>query len=456
MGVRAKTIAIAVLTMAFLWANLEAYPHPDGMSNLLLAYRFITVGTADVGGFEEVPIGWRNWDKTDGFPDNNRFGPATAVALAPAVAVAIVAGVRPEDVFVWAYIDKLVATLLISILAVATYGAARRVAGDGPALVATFAAVAGTSLATVAGQRTWQHAVGAAAFAIAWLWLLRGRDDERWLARAGFPLAIAIVARYPLATVWLVGLAYVVFVRRRQALPYLLWSAGPLIFLTIYNAVAFGSPVENSYGPRLWQWASLIGLPGSLISPSRGLLVYSPFLIAGLLAIGQRALRREPLWLFALAVFVGTWVVHGTYIGWTGSWSYGNRYLLETVPILASGFALAWAAGGERMRWILAVAIAFAVIVQVAGLLAYYHFFDGFNWDVAHVDDADLSGAAMWDPFDTQWWWTIRSAVTHADFRAALVLPVTFAFAYFAFRSGTARVGPVTVERRAASATNRP
>ena len=450
MSVRAKSVAIAVLTMTFLWANLEAYPHPDGMSNVLLAYRFITAGTSNVGGFEEVPFGWRNWDKTDGFPDNNRFGPATAVALAPAVAVAIVAGARPQDIFAWGYIDKLVATLLISILAVATYRAARRVAGDGPALVATFAAVAGTSLATVAGQRTWQHAVGAAAFAVAWLWLVRGRDDERWLARAGFPLAIAIVARYPLAVVWLVGLAYVAFVRRRQAFPYLLWSAGPLIFLTIYNAVAFGSPVENSYGPRLWQWASLIGLPGSLISPSRGLLVYSPFLIAGLLAIGQRAVRREPLWLFALAAFVGMWAVHGTYIGWTGSWSYGNRYLLETVPILASGFALAWAGAGERMRWVLALAILFAVIVQVAGLLAYYHFFDGFNWDLARMDDADLSGAAMWDPFDTQWWWTIRSAVTHADLRAALLLLVTFSFGYFAFRSGLARRTAVAVEPQVA------
>lgn len=450
MGVRAKSVAIAVLTMAFLWANLEAFPHPDGMSNVLLAYRFVTVGTADVGGFEEVPFGWRNWDKTDGFPDNNRFGPATAVVLAPAVVVAIVAGARPQDIVVWGYLDKLVATLLISVLAVATYGAARRVAGDGPALVATFAAVAGTSLATVAGQRTWQHAVGAAAIAIAWLWLIRARDEERWLARAGFPLAVAIVARYPLAVVWLVCLVYVAFINRRQVMPYLLWSAGPLIFLTIYQAVAFGSPAENSYGPRLWQWAGLIGLPGSLISPSRGLLVYSPFVIAGLVAMGQRALRREPLWLFALAAFAGSWVVHGTYIGWTGSWSYGNRYLLETVPILATGLALAWAGAGERMRWTLAATIAFAVTIQVAGLLAYYHFFDGFNWDVARVVDSDLSGAAMWHPFDTQWSWTIRSAIAHADLRAALLLPVTLAFAYFAFRAGTARPIAAAAQPRAA------
>jgi hypothetical protein len=445
MTVRARTIAIALFTLGFLWANLEAYPHPDGMSNIFLAYRFITQGSANIGGFEEVPLGWRNWDKTEGFPDSNRFAPATAVALTPAVGLAIAAGVRPEDVLVWAYVDKAVATLLMSILAMATYAAARRVAGDGPALVATFAAVAGTSLATLVGQRTWQHALGAATIAIAWLWLIRGRDDARWLARGGLPLAVAIVARYPLGVVWAAGLAYVALTHRRQALPYVLWSAGPLIFLTIYNAVAFGSATENSYGPRLWQWAGLIGLPGSLISPSRGLLVFSPFLIAGLAVIGRRALRREPLWIFALASFVGLWVVHGTYIGWTGSWSYGNRYLLEFVPVLATGVALGWAGAGERGRWALAAAIVFAVVIQVAGLLAYYHFWDGFNWDVARVRDEEDGLPSMWNPLDTQWWWTIRAAIATADIRAAIVLPVTLAFGYFALRAGLARPTPAAV-----------
>src|SRR5688572_28059099 len=307
------------MTFAFLWANIEAYPSPNTMSNVLLSYRFVTEGSANIGGFDEIPPGFRNWDKTLGFPENNRYAPGTSVVLAPAVAAAIAVGVPPKDIVAWTFVDKLVASILIAIAAVATFAAARRLAGEGPAWVATFAAIAGTSIATVAGQRAWQHPLGVAAVAIAWLWVVRGQEDDRWLARAGLPLALAITARYPLAVIWIACLAYVFLTRRRLVVPYVLWSAGPFIFLVIYTTVAFGSPVENSYGPQLWQWAGMLGLPGNLISPSRGILVFSPFIAAGLWVIGRQAWRREPLWIFAAGSLVAMWIMHGTYIGWWGA-----------------------------------------------------------------------------------------------------------------------------------------
>jgi hypothetical protein len=257
--------------------------------------------------------------------------------------------------------------------------------------------------------------------------------------------------RYPLAVVWLACLAYLVLTHRRTVLPYLLWSVGPLLFLALYTTVAFGSPTTNSYGPQLWQWTSLVGLPGNLISPSRGLLVFSPFLVAGLWVIGRRAWRRERLWLFALAACIGMWLVHGLYIGWWGGWSYGNRYLLEVMPILATGVALAWQGAGERWRYVLAASIVFAVVIQVAGLLAYYHYWNGFNWDDARVQVNDNDAArTMWDLADPQWWWTIRAAIATADVRAAILVPVTLAFGYLAFRAGFARTGATGIERGAA------
>ncbi len=446
-----KILVLVLATLAFLWANVEAYPSPNAMSNVLLAYRFITEGSARIIGFDDIPAGMSNWEKTDRYPEYNRFAPGTALVLSPAVAIAVAAGAEPRDIGAWAYLDKAVATSLVVLAALATFAATRRITGDGAALLATFAAVAGTSLATVASQRTWQHPLGVAAVAIAWLWIVRGREDDSWLARAGLPLALAIIVRYPLAVIWLACLAYVVLTHRRVVLPYLLWSAGPLLFLAIYTSVVFGSPVANSYGPQLWQWASLIGLPGNLISPSRGLLVFSPFLAAGLWAIGRQAWRRDPLWLFALASFVGMWLAHGLYIGWWGGWSYGNRYFLEVVPILASGVALAWREAGERWRYVLGASIVFAVVIQVAGLLAYYHFWNGVNWDDARVqvDDADAE-RQMWDLVDPQWWWTIRAAVATADVRAAILLPVTLVFGYVAFRAGLARPTAAAVQQRAA------
>lgn len=446
MTVRRRPVVLAIITLAFLWANLEAFPHPNGMSNLLLAYRFVTEGSARITGFDSVPAAFRDWQIRDGFPEYGRFGPGTAVALTPAVGLAIVSGVRPADILAWGYLDKAVATTLVVIAALATYAAARRFAGDGPAVLATFATVAGTALATIVSQRTWQHALAAAAVAIAWLLFVRSSEDERWSARAGLPLALAITARYPLAIFWFAGLAYVALARRKMIVPFLGWSAGPLLFLAIYNAVVFGSPAESSYGPQIWQWADPMGLPGILISPSRGLFVFSPFLVAGLLIAVRGARRRHPLWLFALASFVGLWLVHGTYIEWWGGFSYGERYLVETVPILASGVALFWRDAGVRARWALVAAIAFAVVLQVAGLLAYYRYWDGYNWDA--VREQFEGGPAMWDLSDTQWWWTIRAAIATADVRTAILVPVTALFAFIAFRAG---VTPPRAEARPAA-----
>jgi hypothetical protein len=441
-----RLISLALLTLVFLWANIEAYPSPNSMSNILLAYRFVTEGTARISGFEEIPLS--NWERTNEYPEYNRFAPGTALVLTPAVAIAVAAGVEPRDIVVWSYLDKALATLCVVVAAVATFAATRRITGERAAFFATFAVVAGTSLATIASQRTWQHPVAVAAVAIAWLWIVRAPEDERWLARAGLPLALAITVRYPLAVIWLACLAYIALTNRRVVLTYLLWSTGPLLFLAIYSTLAFGSPASNSYGPRLWQWTSLIGVPGNLVSPSRGLLVFSPFLLAALWAIGRGAWRREPLWLFALASFVGMLLAHGLYLGWWGGWSYGNRYFLEVMPILATGLAIAWLGATERWRYVIAASIIFAVVIQVAGLLAYYHFWDGFNWDDARVQANDDDAArAMWDLADPQWWWTIRAAVATADLRAVILVPVTGAFAYLAFRAGLARPRAATVRR---------
>ena len=452
---RAVPVKIALLglaTFAFLWANLEAYPSPNSMSNILLAYRFVTEGTARISGFADVPGGFTNWETTLEYPEYNRFAPGTALVISPVVAVAVAAGVEPRDVGVWAYLDKAMASGLVVLAALATFVATRRLTDERAALIATFAVVAGTSLATIASQRTWQHPVAVAAVAIAWLWIVRGRDDDRWLARAGLPLALAIIVRYPLAVVWVALLGYLLFAHRRAVVPYLLWSAGPFVFLAIYTTVAFGSPVSNSYGPRLWQWASLVGLPGNLISPSRGLLIFSPFLAVALWAIGRLAWRRDPLWIFAMVSLVLMWLAHGLYIGWWGGWTYGNRYFLEVMPIVATGVAVAWRDAGDRARAAFAASIAFSVAIQVAGLLAYYHYWNGVNWDDARIGvDDDDAARQMWDLTDPQWWWTVRAAVATADVRAALLVPVTLAFAYLAFRpTGPRAVPTLPLVRRAA------
>lgn len=428
-----RPLILALLTGVLLWSNGEAYPSANTMGNVLLAYRWITEGSASIAGFAALPARYRDWETTQDLPTYNRFGPGASLALAPVVALGVAAGVPPEDVGTWTYLDKLVASFLIATASLAIFAAAGRLAGEGPAGLATFAVVAGTSLASVAGQRSWQHPLGVLGVALGWLCLVKARDDARWLGVAGLPFAIAVITRYPDAIFWAAALAYVAFTMRRRVVAFLGWSAGPFAFLALYDAVLLGSPVANSYGAQLWQWAGLDGLPGTLISPSRGLFVYSPFLVFAAWTIARRAWRRERLWLYAAVAVTGFWIVHGTYIGWWGGWSFGSRYLLEAMPILASGFALAWAEVRPRWRIIMVATVAFGVMLQVAALLGYYHFWDGYNWDAFRITNAD--GSAAWDIRDPQWWWVIRSALATGGARWLVALPTALIFGALAFRA---------------------
>jgi hypothetical protein len=111
------------------------------------------------------------------------------------------------------------------------------------------------------------------------------------------------------------------------------------------------------------------------------------------------------------------------------------------VPARISDFvALAWHDTSEHWRYVLATSIVFAIVIQVVVLLAYYHSWNGVNWDDARVQVDDAHAARqMWDLSVPQWWWTIRAAIATADFRAAILIPVTLVFGYVAFRAGLAR-----------------
>jgi len=54
--------------------------------------------------------------------------------------------------------------------------------------------------------------------------------------------------------------------------------------LLAYNDLAFGSPLEQGYGVKTFATPIQTGLYGLLASPSRGLLVYTPYLIFAFIA----------------------------------------------------------------------------------------------------------------------------------------------------------------------------
>jgi len=187
-----------------------------------------------------------------------------------------------------------------------------------------------------------------------------GRGGRRRdLAVASLLWGLAILARSENLTLLPVYLLVILTVSfRREALRARAWRRAVrdmLVFgltlapaaLTVLavNAARFGSPWRGGYGEEAFSTPLLAGLYGLLVSPGRGLLVYSPALLL-VPFVFSRFWRRRPLLALVIVEIVALKLFFfSKWWSWQGGWSWGARFLLPLVPLL-------WLALGELfLRW---------------------------------------------------------------------------------------------------------
>lgn len=137
------------------------------------------------------------------------------------------------------------------------------------------------------------------------------------------------------------------------------------------------------------------GLYGSLASPSRGLLVYSPFLVAALVALTLRWRRwaNPPLVVLALTATLAQALLLALYPTWHGGHSYGARLMTDTLPATAvwAAAALAAARTGPAQLALPVRALAWLSTAALLGLGGFIHWRGAstpvvFRWNVWPYD----------------------------------------------------------------------
>jgi hypothetical protein len=252
--------------------------------------------------------------------------------------------------------------------------------GRGRALLAAVALGLGSSVWPLCATELWQHTFGIVF--VAWaVYLVERPGGDRWL---GLPCGLLMFIR-PTNAVLVAVVAVWVGWRSRRNLPRFVLLAAPFAAVVLgYNLWMFGQP-SGGYAAEAGalRLSNLWGgsLSGTLFSPSRGLLVYSPWVIVGL--IGWRS---APVYAALLAAQVG---LFGTYSCWYGGYCYGPRLLLEAMPAAAALLAVAWP---ER----------FAARLVASALVAWSIFAAGcgsfISWDQwCQQPDIDSCPARLWD-----------------------------------------------------------
>lgn len=327
------------------------------------------------------------------------YGPGPGLVALPVFAVLSRAsgGLAERPAWIW-YGGKLVASLLTAASAVFVLLAARRwlplEAASGLALFYGL----GTSAFATASQALTQHAP-VLFFLAAALWLLDGAGRRRDLA-AGLALGAAVVCR-PHCAVLVAPVALALAWRRRGVPWTFVCGALPMIaFLLAFDQHYLGHPFrtgQSLLGERfalrttgsadLWQTPLLEGLAGLLISPSRGLLVYTPAFALAFAGIGVawrdarwRALRP---WSLGCGLLL---LLSAKYFNWWGGWSFGYRYLLDAAPVLTLLMvpALVRFAGRRWLRPALVVGTTASIGVQLVGAFLY----DVSGWNAGVTERA--------------------------------------------------------------------
>lgn len=208
-------------------------------------------------------------------------------------------------------------------------------------LLSSFIFVFGTSVIAVSSRTPWQH-----TFSLFFLSLvLYLFQRKKYIPVILFSILVAL-CRPPAVLICLPFVVYTVVGRWRTKTLLQFgkwdWIAGFALivvsgFQLYYSFTYLNNPLVLApvYKASLFSGNMLLGLAGLLVSPSKGILVYTPIFLVSILqmiTLYKRKVKSQ-FWLYALALG-GFLLLTARWKLWFGGGSIGYRLLLEATPIL--------------------------------------------------------------------------------------------------------------------------
>jgi hypothetical protein len=275
--------------------------------------------------------------------------------------------------------EKAVAVVLAAAAVIALLFLLRRLTSERAAWMLALLFALGTGNWSTSSQALWQHTFGQLAI-IGCLYSV-----ERWSApdsvsswywMAGAFTACAVAIR-PTNLALIPALALALRLRPARLTDYVRVFVPPALaaaLIAAYNVAVFhrfsgGYPMKLD--GRLFD-----GLTGILLSPGRGLLIYTPIAIFALAAFAPRAREsreQHRLLVIVAAVFsllhiaiIAMWPI------WWGGYCWGPRLLTETLAPLMILIAVGLPALGYRgLKWAFAVTAMYCCLIQALGVYCY-------------------------------------------------------------------------------------
>ncbi len=294
------------------------------------------------------------------------------------------------------FMEKLAASFLASVASVLMLLVLRRDCGKWSLpLAAAFAF--GTNTWMISSQALWQHGTGELLIALALL-LLGSKVSRLRAVMLGCACVLMAANRPPDALIAGAIALFLFWSQRRGALWFLAGAVVPLAALLWYNLFFIGD-VAGGYGMLKAAGLSFFqldwrGVPGLLVSPTRGLLVFTPFLV--FLPVGLRHRLRTPESKGLAVAFIGgvaAQLLLYSQADWRAGSAWGPRWLTDILPILLWMLAPAPLVLRPLARYLFVVSVVASVAVQAIGAFWYTKVSD----ELIYAGNP-TSKRAAWDP----------------------------------------------------------
>lgn len=308
---------------------------------------------------------------------------------------------------------KISASLITAFSAIFLFFILKRFVSERWSIILTLAYALGTSNWTVSSQDLWQHGTSQLFLALTIFVLLKVEQNQWFYFLTGLFSGLAVAAR-PLNIVIIFFILFFVLHRKRDYfLNTLLGILLPLVLFAFYNTYYFGLPWLTGYEKEMsggWMNPFFQGLLGLLVSPSRGVLIYSPFLVFGflggwLLFRHKSLFNKDHLLLFRylfLATLAFLFVMSKWYM-WYGGHTYGPRMLVDITPFLIILFVPIIKKRIFHKKIVLfmfTILLLFSVGVQLAGILV-----GDYSWDDQYNKGPKVPLEASWSNQAWLWDW---------------------------------------------------
>ena len=292
--------------------------------------------------------------------------------------------------------EKLVASAIAAGSAALLYLLVRRRAAVSIALLLTVAYAFGTTTWVISSQALWQHGL-AQLFLVGLLLVLTAPATLSSAVVAGMLCGLVTGTR-PADAVLSAALGlYGLYWAGRRAPAFAASAAAPLVLVLIYNVTVVGV-LGGAYAAvgsaSFFHHDIHSGLAGLLFSPTRGLLVFSPFLAFLVLAWRHRpAAADRPLALALLGGIVVQTLMYAL-IDWRGGTAWGPRFMTDLIPLVIWLLIPIVVAIRRVARVAFVAAVGVAIAIEGIGAFTYDGFTDRAIY--ASADPDDMQAAWRW------------------------------------------------------------